>query len=160
MTNCKSFIDELALMALDELSENEMQRINQHLAECASCAEHFKELQEVTLMLGHSPADKITELEKLQIENAVYRRLAYSPTASPRQSWIGTTLRLAAALALICLGYVGGIFSIESRPLRPEPLSVESQLASYEWNKNVASFRFSPQGLKLIARGRESLKSN
>ena len=160
MTNCKTFIDKLALLALGELEENETRQVNQHLAECASCADNFKRLQEVTSILGHSPADEITEVEKLQIENAVYRRLALSPSPSTRQSWIGITLRLAAALLLITLGYVGGTFSLESQPLRPEPLSAQSQLANLDWKENIASYRLSPQGLKLIAKGRESLKSN
>lgn len=160
MTNCKSFVDKLALLALDELSENETRLVNQHLADCASCADSFKGLQEVTSVLGHSPEDEITELEKLQIENAVYRRFAQSQTTTPRRNWTASTLRLAAALALIALGYVGGTFSSEPQALKPVPLSTESQLAMLGWKENIASFRLSPQGLKLIARGRESLQKN
>jgi len=160
MTNCKSFIDKLALMALNELPENEKHLVDRHLAECASCAESFKELNEVISILGPSSESEITALESLQIENAVYRRLAGSLAASSRPGWIGPTLRIAAALARFALGYIGGVFSIESQPLRHEPLSAESQLASLDWKKNIASFRLSPEGLKLIARGREGLKSN
>lgn len=160
MTNCKTFIEKLALLALDELEENETRQVNQHLAECTSCADNFKRLQEVTSILGHSPKDDITEVEKLQIENALYRRLAQSPGRTPRRSWVASTLRLAAALALIAMGYVGGTFSSGSQAPTPEPLSTESILASLDWKGNIASFRLSPQGLKLIARGRESLKNN
>jgi len=160
MTNCKSFIDKLALMALNELPENEKHQVNRHLAECASCAENLKELNEVTSLLGPSSENEITALESLQIENAVYRHLAGSLATSSRPGWIGSTLRIAAALSLFALGYLGGVFSIESQPQRSEPLSAESQLASLDWKKNIASFRLSPEGLKLIARGREGLRSN
>ena len=160
MTNCKSFIDRLALMALDELEENEIKQVNQHLAECTSCADDFKKLQEVTSTLGYGPDDDITEVEKLQIENAVYRQLARSRAPSQRLSWTSVTLRLAAAVVLIALGYFSGTLSSEPQPLQLGPLSTESMLASLDWKENMAAFRLSPQGLRLIARGRESLKSN
>ena len=159
MTNCKMFIDKLALMALDELSEDETRQVNKHLAECASCTDKFRGLQEVTSVLGATPADGLTEFEKLQIENAVFRRIAPSPSVSIGRKWVNVSLRLAAALALIALGYAGGIFSFESRSIQPEPLPTKSQLASLDWKENIAAFRLSPQGLKLIARGRQSLKS-
>ena len=160
MTKCKLFIDKLALLALDELSEDEARQINQHLTECDSCTKHLEELLELTSALSQSPEDEITELEKLRVESAIYRRLAETLSTTLSRKWISSTLKLAASLALIALGYWSGTISSEQQPFRPEPPATASLLASLGRNENIASFRLSPQGLRLIARGRENLNGN
>lgn len=160
MTNCKTFTDKLALLALGELGEDETRQVNLHLADCAGCADDFKRLMDVTSILDCAIEDDITELEKLQIENTVYRHLANSQNSKSLKSWVRITLRLAAALILIGLGFVGGNFSFETNPKPDQPISNESRFASLDRKVNMASFRLSPEGLKMIARGRESLKHN
>ena len=161
--SCSKYEEDLALYALHELSDTERDRLQQHVTTCPECRRKLAELQEVVEMLEPTDADRLNDVERLTLENAVLRRLA-GQTVSRRRArastkWARAIFRVAAVLALLTAGYAA--YPLVDRYRSPATGTQQSIDDRPAWNSSVLALHrshlLSPDGLRLIARGRSAL---
>lgn len=157
--NCRKYRDLMAAAALGELSESDKRGFDTHLEGCESCRTEFERMRQLSQLLAVDPGDSLSELDRLRLENSVYRRLA-EPSVWPkygRNHMPRTLIRIAAALVLVGLGYLAHpLLSQESQPnpaLTTQPIA--STLTVYERDLPAGS-RFTAGGFKVIAHGRKA----
>ena len=157
--SCGQYTDKLALMATGDLEPVERRELEQHLKECPSCRAELEELRVVVAMFGTGHADALTDIERLQLENEIYRKLAargsHEPVARSGSRVVRTLLRMAAAIAIFALGYAA--HALLTPPGQPEP-TVPQFAQSWstipdDWKASALGLRLSPDGLRAIARG-------
>ena len=155
----------LPLYATGDLDKSELEDVKAHLELCENCREELKQVSEITSILTSIKSTGMTELEKLKLENELYRKLAKEKilTDTNRRSSITINLlRVAAALIIFFIG-----FSVKSIMTEPEAVKdyndAQVMLTSLEKTGNQrlvsSGLRFSEAGFKLIASGKASVKS-
>jgi anti-sigma factor RsiW len=162
--NCKQAQAALPLQILGELGADQVRLLEEHLRTCADCRAQAAEFEQITNDLA--PAEALTDMDMLQLENRVFRGLAErvagrtGPLLRPASAWV---LRVAAGVLIFAAGYV-------VHPLlRPGPDAIPvsepptvavqfdvAQLDAARW----AGHRVSPEGLKIIARGISNLRND
>lgn len=164
--DCNQFQELLALQAMGDLSAEEVVELDQHLASCAQCRESQAKLLRTVELLGSPPDFQLTELESARMEAGFYKRLNQIESQRDSRKWNSGFLRIAAVLALIALGFAGGkLMPGDSgevrRPLTEYPVD-RDRIAEVTQLKEVpaerSGFRLTPEGLRLIARGRNGAK--
>lgn len=152
---CEECRDRLPLIILDEIDPETRAEIDAHLNDCPGCRAELENLGKTSRLLTNDPADDLTRIERLELENAVFRRLAdKSIQASPSRPLALTyILRIAAAVALVVIGY-GARVLVAEPPEAAGPVEIRCS----EIDEAIGSgMRFSAAGLKVIARGRQAL---
>ncbi len=157
--NCIEYRSLLPALVLGELSEDQRKQLEEHLEGCSSCRAELEQIQNIYACLDEDArADRLTEVEKLRLESAIYRQLAATAKSRPAPSRVFTLLtRLAAAILLFVLGYTVHSF-IADREQSGAVRHIEQvnpSLAQYDLNL-TGSMRFSAAGLKAIAEGRKA----
>lgn len=155
--NCDSYKDTLPLFASGDLGPKESENLAQHLDACPTCRAEYEKLTEIVAALAPTDSERLTDLEKLRLENEVYRRFARKANRNHQQRKRSVAARVilpvAAAFLLFILGYSTRSFVSElyegphaSAPALSSPRSV----AVYQ-QALASGLRFSSQGLKAIA---------
>lgn len=156
---CKKYRDLMAGAALGDLPETEQINFERHLAGCDSCRGEYHRMRLLTRTLNSAPTVSLSEVDRLRLENAVYRRLAeptlwqkYGRNPMPRK-----LIRIAAAVVLVGLGYFA--HPLLSGSSKPDPAiaapPATSTLAVYQRDFPSGS-RFTGAGFKAIAYGRKA----
>ena len=152
----------IPLAVLDELDDDRRQRLDAHLNECEACHREMAELSEIGAMLADQPEDRLSELERLRIENKVLRRLAAghgSATSSALRPYTRILSRVAAALILFLIGYLARPAVTDWFNGEPPVAQTDQLLVLKQIDRSVGSgHRFSGEGLKLILHGRNALE--
>jgi anti-sigma factor RsiW len=150
----------LPVLALGELPDEQRGDVEDHLKICASCQAEMEQIQGICRGLEEdAQGDSLSEVERLRIESAVYKRLAASESAYRlRHNRLLTVLtRVAAAIILFALGFT--VHSFITDHTQPETIRHVQQanpsLTEYEYGVS-SSMRFSAAGLKVIAQGRKA----
>jgi anti-sigma factor RsiW len=148
---CEALREDLALYVICELDSGARADVERHLSDCAACRQELQKLTATLALLGPVPDYQLTELETARLEVQVYRRLAAETTPW----WRSNLLRVAAAVALVVLGFWGRSWL----PAAQEPASQEAVLQTQlvqleEFSGQKSALRLTPEGLQLIARGR------
>jgi len=161
--SCRQYTDKLALLATGDLEPAEKRELEQHLKECSACRAELEELRVVVAMFEPGGADGLTEIERLRLENEIYRKLAARPptglSTQKASRVISTLVRIAAAIAIFALGYAAHpLFTAPGRPEASVAQLVESRGSIPEnWQASASGLRLSPNGLRAIARGTTAL---
>ncbi len=161
--NCKRYKDALPLYATGDLDSSIREKLEEHLKVCPDCRAELEKLSDVVAMLSPTGSDSLTDIEKLRLENAVYRRLvAKSSGAYKSQRVTGLIIRVAAVLVIFFSGYgVQSLVSGLDKDQQTMPGVFEASLSMSRQRQAIASrMRFSPEGLKVIARGQSALTGN
>ena len=163
--NCDPYKDSLPLYASGDLGPEESEKLAQHLDVCPTCRAEYEKLSEIVAALAPTDSERLTDLEKLRLENEVYIRLARKASETHLRRKKSVTarvvLRVAAAFLLFILGYSARSFVSElhegphasARVLRPSGSSAQYEQAL------ASGLRFSSQGLKAIAGDRTTFSS-
>ena len=162
--NCKKYINLLPLYATGDLDNAELDNVKAHLKLCENCREELKQVSEIASMLTSSP-EGMTELEKLKLENDIYRKLAKEKVLTDSDNKSSITINLLRIAAALIIFFIG--FSIKSIMTEPEANRVfDNQILLTSLEKSgsqlsvFSGLRFSEAGFKLIASGRSSVKSD
>ena len=156
MSGCVEYSDRLALFVLGELPAAEAEAVAAHLMVCADCRRERDQLAAVVALLAEPLGDPLAEPEQLRISNEYYHRIA---SQRPGRGWDAPWLRIAAACALIAVGIgLGSRLAPSSEPASPDPVAavVTPTLTSDDF----ASRRLTPEGFRIIARGRQATLGN
>lgn len=160
--NCDRCKDLLPLKATGDLDEKELDELEGHLAECSECRNEAAEFDQLTASLARSDSDRLTELERLKLENALLKKLIAPRTG--RRSASGfparrVLVRLAASIVLVVAGFfLNSVLRSQSERAEAESDRMLLTLSSVSDNTGIATgHRFSAAGLKLIARGKSAL---
>ncbi|MCK4606693.1 MAG: zf-HC2 domain-containing protein [candidate division Zixibacteria bacterium] len=162
--NCKRYKDALPMYAAGDLDSSERDKLEGHLKVCPDCRAELEKLSDVVTMLSPTGSDSLTDIEKLRLENAVYRRLAAKSSGANKTHGItGLIIRVAAVLVIFFSGY--GAQTLISGPDKDQqtmPGVFEASLGMMSRQRPViaSGLRFSPEGLKIIARGKSALAGN
>ncbi|HOD65960.1 MAG TPA: zf-HC2 domain-containing protein [candidate division Zixibacteria bacterium] len=157
---CRECRDLLPALVLGEVSESDRPAVMNHLAACAACRSEFECLQSICSALTSDGEGGLSELERLRLENTVWRRLATPESAaSGGGRFARYALRVAAALVLFGLGYfvrphLGGA-PAPAQPVASDRL--EATLAALDRRELTRDMRFSATGFKVIAHGRKAV---
>lgn len=155
--NCDLYKDTLPLYASGDLGPKESEKLAQHLEVCPTCRAEYEKLSEIVAVLAPTDSERLTDLEKLRLENEVYRQLARKANRNHQQRKRSVAARVilpvAAAFLLFILGYSTRSLVSElhegphatARVIRPSGSSAQYQQAL------ASGLRFSSQGLKAIA---------
>jgi anti-sigma factor RsiW len=163
--NCDLYKDSLPLYASGDLGPPESERLAQHLDVCPTCRAEYEKLTEIVAVLAPTDSERLTDSEKLRMENEVYRRLAQKANRNHQQRKTSVAarviLRVAAALLLFILGYstrslVSGLY--EGPHATARVLRTSGSSAQYE-QALASGLRFSSHGLKAIAGDRTAMSS-
>jgi len=161
--NCGKHKDRIPLLILGDLEPAEREELEKHLQDCAMCRAELGKIREVARMLTPSDSEDLTDLEKLRLENQIYRKLALEATrdrGSEKRIWSTRMfVRVAAAVAIFFLGYgAGPLVTMLGEGEQPTAQVAEAPFDMTKYRQVVASgLRFSPEGLRIIARGRSAL---
>ncbi|MBE0565332.1 MAG: zf-HC2 domain-containing protein [Krumholzibacteria bacterium] len=152
MSGCVEYIDRLALLVLGELPSADADKVAVHLTACAGCRRE-RDILAATLALLTAPLETpLDEPEQLRISNAYYRRVA---ARRPGRVWDAPWLRIAAACGLVVVGIgLGTRLAPSPEPAVPVPdLAVAPAVLTSD---EFASRRLTPEGFRVIARGRQA----
>ncbi len=162
--NCEKYADLIPLVALGEATDSERAAFEQHAANCADCRAELERLHEVVTLLQPRPGEAPAEIETLQMENEILRRLAeeslHHTVIHRRRAPLRLLVRIAAAVVFVTLGYLArpslsGLFSTPQPTAHvPEPIVVREDVR----RAMKSGYRFSNEGLAVIARGAEAVK--
>lgn len=135
--DCERMKDKMADCTFDGLSEQDRDALNEHVARCSKCAEHFQTLRDERVLL-RGFAEKVNagmQNRKEAMAEAI-KRCDLSKRTRATSGWRAIALsqvtRLAAAaVLLIAVGFVAGRL-MPSRPVDIEQLrtALESSLKS------------------------------
>jgi len=161
--NCKRFKDKLPLLVLGELEQKEQDELERHLNECDECREELDSLREITDILGSGDEARLGELEQLKLEREIYRRLAVHTNRGETMPLTGRVFKLLIRIAAVVLIFLAGYtaYPLISEQVDSQPLNarIEKSLnADADIIETLGNKRFTPQGLLVIARGKEVLK--
>ncbi|MEW6411314.1 MAG: zf-HC2 domain-containing protein [Candidatus Zixiibacteriota bacterium] len=161
--NCGKYEEELALYAMGELNCGKAEELRLHMEGCESCRDTVREYENMMTAFTRSKESDLTEIEKLRLENSVFRHVAARfvlRSKGGRSRLVPYLLRVAAALVVFLFGYgVSHVFDSSNRPVPVTSLQMMSGLTEGEYRYTTATsqLRFSAEGLKLIARGQSAL---
>ncbi len=161
--SCKRYKDALPLYVTGDLDPDEHSKLDEHLKVCPRCRTEFEKFSDVVAMLSPTGSDNLTDLEKLRLENAVYRRLAAESSGTRRTPGIiGIIIRVAAVLVIFFSGYgAQSLVSELDQDQQTLPGVIEASVGMMRQRPAIASrLRFSAEGLKVIARGKSALVGN
>ena len=148
---CEELREELALYALGELDPSARTEVERHLHDCPACRHEQKQLTATLALLGPVPDYQLTDLEIARLEVQVYRRLAAAATPW----WRSNLARVAAAVALVAIGFWGRSWLPPAQEPAPQEQPIQNQVVQLEeFSGQKSALRLTPQGLHLIARGR------
>ena len=156
---CEQYFEMLPLYVSGDLTGDERAGLKQHLSECVRCRAERDRLSEVARMLAPSANDRLSELEKLRMENDILKRLVSgdkTESAPRRSSATSLIIRIAVAAAIFIIGFSVRPLVPVSDQAPPVASATLTDLAKYSSDFN-AGMRFSKQGLRLIARGKSGL---
>ena len=153
---CEPYQEKLALQILGELAPEDARDLDSHLRACPHCRDTRDKLLRTVDLLGPPPEYEVTDLETARLEAGYYKRLARRRQLSTTTGWKIVITRTAAVLALVALGYLGRGFIPDSNQETTLPKTHEIQVVQLEeLRPHRPGFRLSPEGLRLIARGRK-----
>ncbi|UCG62345.1 MAG: zf-HC2 domain-containing protein [Candidatus Zixiibacteriota bacterium] len=163
--NCEKYKDRLPLYVLGEVQGDDLGTLEEHIRICSSCGLAVEELKSLISSLADSSDDDLTESEKLRLENNVYRALvrrsSSERTSQPKiiSRLAPVVVRVAAVLVIFLFGYVSrSLVPVAEQSTATMAESVGSQVELAKYHRAVASqLRFSPDGLKAIAKGKSVL---
>jgi len=161
--SCKRYKEMLPLYVTGDLSRAEEQEVDHHVEGCAECRAEVDKLAEVVAMLTPDESDSLSEVEKLRMEKEIYRRLAGRSGADAVVRDDRTPMRIllgiAAAVVFFFMGYLTSDLMTEpTNGGRPMAQLERGSGVVAEYRRAVASgYRFSAEGLKVIARGKAAL---
>jgi len=164
--NCKKYINLLPLYATGDLDNEELDDVKAHLKLCVNCREELKQVSEIASMLSSSESTGMTELEKLKLENDIYRKLTKEKIMTDSNKKSNITINLLRVAAALIIFFIG--FSVKSIMTEPETQMVydnaQVMLTSLERSSSQglvsSGLRFSEAGFKLIASGKTSVISD
>jgi len=161
--NCKKYIDLLPLYVTGDLDKPERDDVKAHLEQCENCREELQKYSELASLLKSATSNGITEVEKLKLENDIYRAMAKKKiTSASKGNSILTTnlLRVAAAIIIFFIGF--GVKSIITKQDAGREINYQVMLTSLEKTGSQrfvsSGLRFSKEGFKLIAGGKSAEK--
>jgi len=161
--NCKKYIDLLPLYVTGDLDKPERDDVEAHLEQCENCREELQKYSELASLLKSASSNGITEVEKLKLENDIYRAMAKKKIANASKgNTILTTnlLRVAAAIIIFFIGF--GAKALLTEPEANKMIDNQVMLTSLEKTGNQrfvsSGLRFSKEGFKLIAGGKSAEK--
>jgi len=161
--NCKKYIDLLPLYVTGDLDKPERDDVEAHLEQCENCREELQKYSELASLLKSASSNGITEVEKLKLENDIYRAMAKKKiTSASKVNSILTTnlLRVAAAIIIFFIGF--GAKALLTEPEANKMIDNQVMLTSLEKTGNQrfvsSGLRFSKEGFKLIAGGKSAEK--
>lgn len=164
--NCKKYINLLPLYVTGDLDKAELDDVKAHLKLCENCREELKQVSEIASMLTSTESSGMTELEKLKLENEIYRKLAKEKILTDSENKSSITINLLRVAAALIIFFIG--FSVKSIITEPKAVKdyndAQVMLTSLEKTGNQrlvsSGLRFSEAGFKLIANGKSSVKSD
>ena len=163
--NCDQYRDSLPLYVSGDLGPEESEKLAQHLDVCPACRAEYEKLSEIVAALSPTDSERLTDLEKLRMENEVYRRLSQKASRNylrgKRPVAARAVLQIAAAFLLFILGYSARSFVSELyEGPRASARVLHSSRSSAQYEQALESgLRFSSQGLKAIAGDRTAISS-
>ena len=156
MSGCVEYTDRLALLVLGELPAAEAEAVAMHLMVCADCRRERDQLAAVVTLLAEPLAEPLDGSEQLRISSEYYRRAV---ARRPVRAWDAPWLRIAAACALIVVGIgLGTRLAPSPEPASPDPVAAVAPPALT--SDEFASRRLTPEGFRIIARGRQATLGN
>ncbi len=162
--SCDKYKDRIALIAMGEATDAERAAFEEHTAACADCRAEYERLREIVAMLTSAPGDAPTEIETLQMENEILRRLAVdslrADTQRRNRSAMRMMIRVAAAIVLFACGYLAQpALKRLYEPAAPSARAVQPPITGAQIRLAMKSgYRFSGEGLAVIAHGTDALK--
>jgi hypothetical protein len=137
--SCTNVALELPLYVYGELSQEEEERLEGHLATCEGCSAELERVRVLSRELSAAEAPVSEELlNRCRVDLDRTLRQERAAKAIPRQSWLGHLRDLmhlhigfripAGALALIAVGFIAGKFA----PLGFAPLGMGSATGSQQ----------------------------
>lgn len=164
--DCKHFQELLALQAMGDLNEQEAAELDRHLATCAPCRRDQVNFLRTVELLGPPPDFQLSELDAARMEVGFYKRLTRMEGQRESRKWNSRIIRFAAVIALVALGFAGGKLMSsspgEERQTVAEYSTDQDRVAQVAQLKEVPTerpgLRLTPEGLQLIARGRNAMR--
>lgn len=151
---CNHIIELLPLYLLDELSATQQKTIDEHLINCPGCAEQLDQLKETFNLLENRPAEKMSELQKVELENQLLKLTLLNKSGS-NTGYLRKALLVAASIAIFIIGFstqqIYRSFYYQPRPLQTEEYNLPENF------QPTFSQKLSPTGLMVIAKGKKAL---
>ena len=99
--NCRTARQKIRLLVGDDLSQNEIEPVQEHIAECAPCRQHVEELLSSSDVLVAYNAESLSQPQKSVWPN-IAEQLPARPASPQRSGWnLPQPLLVAAAAAVI-----------------------------------------------------------
>lgn len=158
--SCKEYAERLAHYAIDGLAPPDKAALEKHLESCDACRVELAQLQAMVKILSYDAHEPLTEIEKLNIEREVFRKLSSQIHRQKTKSKriIRLTVQIAAAIVIFVMGYrAKAIINNDNRQGRT--LTTMEQIRQVTDHSQIyaSTLRFSKEGLTLIAKGKKSL---
>lgn len=163
--NCEKYIDMIPLFLLDELDGPAAEELKEHIKECKSCRIELEDMKLTISALESSNARELSELECLRVQNEVYKSLFKTSTSKQITTLRITRIftRIAAAVVIFMAGYGTSFFMINNSHLHQngQSANIEEYTLSQDHKLDLSGYKFTPEGLKVIAKGKKAfLESN
>jgi anti-sigma factor RsiW len=158
--SCKEYTEWLAYYAIDGLAPQDKAELEKHLKSCDECRVELAQLLATVKILSYDVHKPLTEVEKLNIEREVFRKLSsqihHRETKGKRI--IRLMVQIAAAIIIFIMGYYMQAVINDDTGEGQMLTTVEQIRQVTDYSQICAStMRFSKEGLTLIAKGKKSL---